>query len=380
MKTTGSLAGALERGRYAASYLNEPPSTAERSPLLLSDPVDLAIAPLGAHFTDPARRRFEPASIQTVQLGAGHVCGPDGIIVVKGKIVRETLRHVPTWRPDSCVAAIRPGKDVLFREDLTFARQARPGEHFVGMCAPWKNYSHWMCEVLPRLVVYLQMRKARPGLKLILPQFPAGSFQDETLQLLGIDEASIHRIAPKGFDGFRQLFAVFGIDLFAVSPLVAHAAWMLGSAWAARTPERELPPASERIYIHRRSDMARKVGNFDEIAPVLAAFGFRIVEFEDASLFEQIALMRGARVVIAEHGAGAANCMFCQPGAVLVELFNPACVQPAHWSLASRCGVGYGFMVGTHDGGPDGRARLDWNSDYTIDPARLSQTLARLLG
>lgn len=380
MKTTGSLVNALEQGRYPASFLNEPASAAERAPLLVSDPIDLSTAPHGSFFTDPAHRRFVPSPIQTVQLGPGHVCAPDGIVVVKGKIVRETLRNVPTWRTESCVASITANRDAVFREGLSFEETDVPGEHFVGMSAAWQNYSHWMSEVLPRLVVYLQMRKSRPKLKLLLPRFAAGSFQDVTLQLLGIQEQSVHRLAPKTFGSFRQLYAVFGIDLFAVSPLVAHAAWILGTAYAAQVPERAAPAPAERLYIHRRADMTRKVSNFDEILPVLTEYGFRVVEFEDASLVDQIALMRGARFVVAEHGAGAANCMFCQPGAILLELFNPACVQPAHWSLASRCGLGYGFMVGTHDPGPNGQARLDWNADYTIAPARLRENLARLLG
>jgi hypothetical protein len=71
------------------------------------------------------------------------------------------------------------------------------------------------------------------------------------------------------------------------------------------------------------------------------------------------------------------NLLFCQSGARVLELFNPACVQPAYWSMASASRLQYGFVVGNHVVS-EGRPLPDWNTDYKIDSAMLADALDTL--
>ena len=87
-------------------------------------------------------------------------------------------------------------------------------------------------------------------------------------------------------------------------------------------------------------------------------------------LHDQVARMRAASCLVAEHGAGLANMLFCEPGTPVAELFSPATVQPAFWSLASRCGLPFGFMVGDPVGDVP-----SWNGNYVLDPAKLQAVL-----
>jgi capsular polysaccharide biosynthesis protein len=368
----------LKQDGHDAPIVIEPASTVPRTPFVFNDEVDNTLSPYGWFFNDPKAFKFSPAPVRAIAFGRAHVCGVDGIVICKDGIIRETLKHIAHWRADSGVASFGADESCSFRDDLTFPASVNAGE-YVGIKGGWFNYAHWMCEAVPRLVVYQQMLKSRPGLKVILPEFDRGSFQDLTLSLLGIDESRIFRIQPKHMETFERLYVVFGIDLFSISPLMAHAAWLMRTAYAAQQPQPNAPAGRRRIYIHRGAGTSRRVANFDKVRPVLESMEFSIVEFEDTSLFEQIETMRNAAIVIAEHGAGAANLMFCQPGTLAVELFNPACVQPAHWSLASRCGMSYGYMIGEHFPGPDGDAPLSWNSDYTIHPKRLRKALRQHL-
>jgi capsular polysaccharide biosynthesis protein len=123
---------------------------------------------------------------------------------------------------------------------------------------------------------------------------------------------------------------------------------------------------------------ARRLANFGAVAPVLEHFGFRVVAMEALTLDDQIRTMQRARYVIGEHGAGVANIMFCHPGARVLELFNPSCPQPAHWVLASLFDLGYGYVVGRHV--PTSyRPDPDWNADYAIEPAEMTDAIRALL-
>lgn len=69
----------------------------------------------------------------------------------------------------------------------------------------------------------------------------------------------------------------------------------------------------------------RSIVNHDALrdrleAVIRAPFEFRNVRLEDCSLAHQCELFRDAALVIGQHGAGLANCLWCTPRATLVEL------------------------------------------------------------
>ena len=117
----------------------------------------------------------------------------------------------------------------------------------------------------------------------------------------------------------------------------------------------------------------RRAINFDEMIPVLDAFGYHAYEFEYMTVAQQVEIMAAARCVVAEHGAGAVNIVFCQDGARVLELFSPVTIQPAHWSLASVCGLRYGFQIGKSVTGV-----RDWSENYLIDCEALRRNLAAM--
>ena len=95
--------------------------------------------------------------------------------------------------------------------------------------------------------------------------------------------------------------------------------------------------------------------------------GVRIANFEAMPLVEQIGAMRQARMVWwPSTGPHLANILFCRPWNPRDRIIStPASAQPAFWSMASCCGLGYGFLIGRHV--PSERApTADWNADYDV--------------
>jgi capsular polysaccharide biosynthesis protein len=86
--------------------------------------------------------------------------------------------------------------------------------------------------------------------------------------------------------------------------------------------------------------------NEDEIINVLDEFGFKWVTLESMSVIQQVALFTQAEVVIAPHGSGLTNILFCQPGTKVIELFAPNYVYPCYWYLSNLVGLDYYYVLG----------------------------------
>ncbi len=77
---------------------------------------------------------------------------------------------------------------------------------------------------------------------------------------------------------------------------------------------------SEKIYISRQKETARKVINEEEIIACLIEEGFTILECEDFSFEEQVSIFSHARVLVSIHGAGLTNLVFMPTGSCVLEL------------------------------------------------------------
>lgn len=85
-----------------------------------------------------------------------------------------------------------------------------------------------------------------------------------------------------------------------------------------------------KIAVVRKYAKDRILRNSREIFDYLKNSGFKVVELEDLSVKEQVELFRGASIVVAEHGAGLTNCLFCLAETVIVELMPKGKVNSAY--------------------------------------------------
>ncbi|AFY82098.1 tetratricopeptide repeat protein [Oscillatoria acuminata] len=104
----------------------------------------------------------------------------------------------------------------------------------------------------------------------------------------------------------------------------------------------------EKLYISRRKAKVRRFINEDEISTLLEFYGFKTVILESLSVQEQITLLAGAKTIIAPHGAGLTNTIFCQPGTQLLEIFSPRYVPDCYWIISNQVGLDYYYLMGDH--------------------------------
>jgi hypothetical protein len=89
------------------------------------------------------------------------------------------------------------------------------------------------------------------------------------------------------------------------------------------------------LYIARRPGMVRSVTNEEDIVTCLAArfSGFSRIYLEDMSFADQIVAFRSATIIIAPHGGGLTNIIFCRAGTAVIEFQLPQ-TGIMYWHIA----------------------------------------------
>ncbi len=281
--------------------------------------------PLPRHAADEVRdflRAYATAAVERRYLarfpggrvfGSGNVLAPDGELLARD---------------------VSPDFGKPFEEHwlLTY-KKIPPPRHLSGTTAViattlGSGYSHWLLEELPRLltlspygfktlIAHASARCQREAI--VLQRFSGNLINAQRHDHYSCDEL----IVPSLGDPTPETIAL-------LNDFVA--------------PLRETGAASsfaERLYISRAMAKRRRVTNDSELWSVLEPRGFVKVHLEELTWSEQIAAFRSAKVIVAPHGAGLANLVFCKTGAKVVELFNRSYINPCYWQLASLQALDY---------------------------------------
>jgi hypothetical protein len=107
----------------------------------------------------------------------------------------------------------------------------------------------------------------------------------------------------------------------------------------------------KRIYISRGDAALRKVTNEAELLRHLRSFGFVDVQLASIPFLEQVALIRGADVIVAPHGMGLTHIAFHEKRPLIVELHNPTLGTDAYAFIAHALGFRYRAVMGEDLGG-----------------------------
>jgi capsular polysaccharide biosynthesis protein len=198
------------------------------------------------------------------------------------------------------------------------------------------NYYHWMVEVLPKIGM-LQ----RHGIKFdFIYTYYQKSFMQETLALLGFDGS---KIIP-AHDEYTSIQA----EALIVPSFVSRFHYSVPATFEYLRHEL-LPQAllqvdasqfSKKVFISRKNSNRRKIVNEASIIELLEKDGFVAYTLEKLSVAEQIVLFSNAEIIVAEHGAGLTNIIFCQPATKVIEIFHSRKV-PTYFDISMQLNLDY---------------------------------------
>jgi capsular polysaccharide biosynthesis protein len=132
-----------------------------------------------------------------------------------------------------------------------------------------------------------------------------------------------------------------------------------------------------RLYISRAGAGSRRVCNETAVVEQLLPCGFQIIKPEQLSLAEQVRVFSSAEIVIAPHGGGLTNLVFCAPGTIVIEFFSPAYVNVCYWALSNLGQLRYYYLLGIGERPADYHDPHDTRADIIVDPDELMRLLHR---
>jgi capsular polysaccharide biosynthesis protein len=205
-------------------------------------------------------------------------------------------------------------------------------------------FYHWFFQLLPRFEL---MRRAGIDLEHIdyfVVNDLSKSFQRESIRALGIGQNKIIESSKIPYLRAREL----------VVPSVpigggCYRPWMcqfLRTTFLGDDGGGKSWTAPRRLYISRGLASYRRVLNEDDVINLLRQYGFEETKLEGLSLQQQAATMASCEAIVAPHGAGLSNIVYCEPGTKLIEIFSPELVNGIYWRLASQLGLDYYYIVG----------------------------------
>ena len=236
-----------------------------------------------------------------------------------------------------------------------------PGSYIVFIKGNLQNYYHWLIDSLVALDIMSQY--APSNAKLLIPgtvswfkAHPINRFDHlDVLEALGLND---HRLAciPEHVDFVRVEEAIWLEDHYIESVPGSHLRAIRDRLFAVR--DRQRP----RLHVYIRRAKVRGIANPEDLESFLAGRGFSFFELEDMPSGTQIALFQDAEFVVAPHGAGLANILFCSQGTKVIELSPDAEFRPFFWLMSNKLGLSHGILPSpTHDGSFNGMMRVDMN-------------------
>jgi capsular polysaccharide biosynthesis protein len=236
-------------------------------------------------------------------------------------------------------------------------------------------YYHWLFQLLPRFELMRRAGISADSIDYFVVNDLTKSFQRESMQALGIDGGKLIASSKVPYLKARQLI-VPSIPLSGG----CYPAWMcqflrstfLKNASTASTG------TGRRLYISRGLATYRRVLNEVDVVQLLGRHGFEMIKFEGLSMREQAEIMASSEAVVAPHGGGLSNLVFCRPGTKVIEIFSPELVAGYFWKLCNELKLDYYYILG--EGPPetqDDSYQQSWNAraDIVVDLSSLRQAL-----
>ncbi|MEP6517071.1 tetratricopeptide repeat protein [Microcoleus vaginatus] len=224
-------------------------------------------------------------------------------------------------------------------------------------------YFHWMVDILPRIEVLQRWGINLEEIDWFLVNSCQQPFQRETLKALGIPEYKIiesdrhpyiqaKQLIVPSFPGYLGWLSPQALEflrrVFLNKQFQKLCSANICVAKDTQVSERDVRKYiyPERIYISRSQSSYRRVINEEQVIQFLSGFGFVSVLLESMTLEEQIALFSRAKAIVAPHGSGLTNIIFCGAGTKVIELVSPNYIRQYYWAISQQLNLPHYYVIG----------------------------------
>jgi capsular polysaccharide biosynthesis protein len=234
------------------------------------------------------------------------------------------------------------------------------------------NYFHFVCEVVPKLLVFEKLM-IDTRVPILITQGLSEQFLEliELVKSPGRDIISLSRDIPYAVNELHYLpHLSFIADVYKRAPhsgdtmLPVHLLRQLKNLITDRFSS-ELTSES-KLYVIRGSN-SRKVTNEAQIIDHLKKLGFEIVDMRNLSFLQQAKKFYNSSVIISPIGASLTNLLWCRPGTkVIVFTSDHPYTNRTFWDvIASLSDLRMSFISGPRSYSTNGKYSI--HDNYSID-------------
>lgn len=206
-------------------------------------------------------------------------------------------------------------------------------------------YYHWVFDAMPKLALLKQSGLYDQVNYFLVPNYEF-AYHREFMDHFGIPA---EKIINEEVDYHIQ------VDYLLVCPDVRrqdhHPKWATDFLYNSFQRFYQNKKRDKLIYIGRGdASKNRKVNSEAVLVEELKKYGFEAYLLSHISLVEKASLFNSAKIVVAAHGAGLSNVVFCQPGTKVLEIFPDKYVRHAYYDLCNKRELEYHYMLCESEG------------------------------
>ena len=234
------------------------------------------------------------------------------------------------------------------------------------------NYFHLLCNSVPRLAM-LESAGLLEQADHFLVSGTVTPWVSELWRVFGLDPAKL--IGAGEAEAFCPEQAL--VPSLVVDPFIVPA-WV--PAFLRKRVLPQLPPRGprRRIFVDRSDARTRRIRGVHSLAGFFYEHGIEIVQLGGMNFLEQAALFRDAELVIANHGAGLSNLIFCDPGTAVLQVLAPGMMEREYRTLSQHGRLRHAYIEGEFaDPSDDDLALKD--RDLSVDSYALDRAVSLLL-
>ena len=232
------------------------------------------------------------------------------------------------------------------------------------------NYFHWVTDVLPKLLAWLE--RGMPCRSVLLPNdLLHRSYVLESLEWLGFEPIAWTQ-ARLQIDRLIVINATAPTGNFRAA-LLRRLGQHLRRSCHVQSPSED---SSVSFYISRADAPKRFLHNEAQLISSLAAHRVQVVQLQGKSLSEQVDLFRRCRLLVGLHGAGLTNMLWMPSGSHVLEVRRRGDTHNnCYYAMACALGHRYSYLLAD-----DVRTMQDTHSaELHLDPGSLHQYLAAIM-
>ena len=185
------------------------------------------------------------------------------------------------------------------------------------------NYCHWLLDILPKIKLYKEVYKISDLNYFYVNKL--NNFQKESFNFLNLSHI---KVIDSNLNRHIQSNEVIATDHpnyykgFIMEEHKKIPVWIIKWLRDCFLKRSEAIQKSERIFIDRSNSSSKhcQIINYKETKEFLEKKGFKYFRLENLSFANQIYLFQNVDTILAPHGAGLANLVFCNKNTKIIEI------------------------------------------------------------